>query len=152
MKKLKQMTKELRLDMFTMKIRFVVGTVEENKKYVSNFLNKVTKIGENCTKENYKQRREKILNRIPLVKGTSASRLKIGEDQYYILIFINGDLVESERMLKKVLFHETRHAVDQIVTWRNLSFDDVEFTAELQSWINVEFLDTVEEWWKENKK
>ena len=32
MKKLKQKTKELRLDMFTMKIRFVVGTVEENKK------------------------------------------------------------------------------------------------------------------------
>ena len=49
MKKSTQMTKELRLDMFTMKIRFVVGTVEENKKYVSNFLNKVTKIGENCT-------------------------------------------------------------------------------------------------------
>ena len=55
-------------------------------------------------------------------------------------------------MLKKVLFHETRHTVDQIVNWGRFSFDDVEFTAELQSWINVEFLETVEEWWKENKK
>lgn len=142
-------TKELNFDMFTLKIRFVVGTVEENRKYVKDFLDKIT-----TGKDKYyiEQRKRKAIEIIPKVKGASLYGLKIGEDQQYILVYLNSDLVESEKMLKKVLFHETRHTVDQIVNWGRFSFDDVEFTAELQSWINVEFLETVEEWWKENKK
>lgn len=45
--------------------------------------------------------------------------------------------------LKKATILETRHAVDQIVKLRNLSYEDFENTAMLQAWINVEFEETL---------
>lgn len=45
--------------------------------------------------------------------------------------------------IKTTFYHETRHAVDQIVKLRNLSYEDFENTAMLQAWINVKFEETL---------
>ena len=88
--------------------------------------------------------------------GTSTYRIinkTTGFDQVVVIVNIDSrrnrpfiakkDYKSLVKNIKTTFYHETRHAVDQIVKLRNLSYEDFENTAMLQAWINVEFEETL---------
>lgn len=147
----KSEVKELGLDFLTMKLSLIIGETEENQKRLGEYF----KENEVRFPEKDKMPKEERINcfihDLKSCKGICLSKFINGKtNDFLVVVVVNADKVEKRKRMRKVLFHELRHMVDAIVDWRKMKFEDREFTAELQSWIDVEFLEFADEWWDKN--
>jgi hypothetical protein len=146
-------TSKLRHDSYKVEINFGIGTQKEMTRWFTTRFIKNHKM-EIPVKKNSKA--EELIEIIGSTAGTSTYRIfnKTTEfDQVVVIVNIDSrrnkpfitkkDYKSLVKSIKTTFYHETRHAVDQIVKLRNLSYEDFENTAMLQAWINVEFEETL---------
>lgn len=146
-------TSKLRHDSYKVEINFGIGTQKEMTRWFTTRFIKNHKM-EISVKKNSKA--EELIEIIGSTAGTSTYRIfnKTTEfDQVVVIVNIDSrrnkpfitkkDYKSLVKSIKTTFYHETRHAVDQIVKLRNLSYEDFENTAMLQAWINVEFEETL---------
>lgn len=146
-------TSKLRHDSYKVEINFGIGTQKEMTRWFTTRFIKNHKM-EIPVKKN--SRAEELIETISSTSGTSTYRIinkTTGFDQAVVIVNIDSrrnrpfiakkDYKSLVKNIKTTFYHETRHAVDQIVKLRNLSYEDFENTAMLQAWINVEFEETL---------
>lgn len=144
---------KLKHDSYRVEINFGIGTQKEMTRWFTTKFVKNHKM-EIPVKKN--SRAEELIETISSTSGTSTYRIinkTTGFDQVVVIVNIDSrrnrpfiakkDYKSLVKNIKTTFYHETRHAVDQIVKLRNLSYEDFENTAMLQAWINVEFEETL---------
>lgn len=149
-------TSKLKHDPYKVDIHFGIGTQKEMTKWFATKFIKDYRM-EIPVKKNSKI--EELIEVISQTTGTSTYRIinKVtGFDQVIVIVNVDSkrnkffyfkeDLIKS---IKTTFYHETRHAVDQIVKLRKLNYEDFENTAMLQAWINVEFEEILTKYIKE---
>lgn len=146
-------TSKLKHDSYRVEINFGIGTQKEMTRWFTTKFIKNRKM-EIPVKKNSKA--EELIEVIGSTSGTSTYRIlnkTTGFDQIVVIVNIDSrrnklfiakkDYKSLVKSIKTTFYHETRHAVDQIVKLRNLNYEDFENTAMLQAWINVEFEETL---------
>lgn len=141
-------TRKLKHDSYQVEINFGVGTQKEMMDWFTARFIKNRKM-EIPTKKNSEA--EILIETIGSTSGTSTYRITnkaAGFDQVVVIVNVDSrrnrlfiakkNLKGLIKSIKTTFYHETRHAVDQIVKLRKLKYEDFENTAMLQAWINVE--------------
>lgn len=149
-------TNKLKHDSYQVDINFGIGTQKEMTEWFATRFVKNRKM-EIPTKKNSKI--VELIEMISSTAGTSTYRItnkNTGFEQVIVIVNVdsrrNRPFIAKKnwkglvKNIKTTFYHETRHAVDQIVELRKLKYDDFENTATLQAWINVEFEETLTEY------